>query len=169
MKISGSYENRSFQKDARQGRISGIRTNDIIKGLWIYTQEGMTDSLPFDFKYQEARYHQGKRRLMQTAMKRFLTLTLTVCPSKKLTVILKNKSIMIAREEVSSPTEASLYQHQIPSLPESISSRIRRYERTAIRTMIMIVIKKIFTPSDLYRNAPASRPIMAARLPALVA
>ncbi|NEU09085.1 hypothetical protein GZH53_12235 [Flavihumibacter sp. R14] len=48
--VTGSYENIPYQKDARKGTLSGIRSGDIIKGIWRFQQEGMNDSIPFEFK-----------------------------------------------------------------------------------------------------------------------
>jgi hypothetical protein len=40
------------EKDSRTGVIKGTRNGDIIKGVWVYIQEGMTDSLPVEFKLE---------------------------------------------------------------------------------------------------------------------
>lgn len=51
--VVGDYENRLFEKDARTGRIDGTYKNNLIKGVWVYMQEGMTDTLPVEFKLSE--------------------------------------------------------------------------------------------------------------------
>lgn len=49
-KVTGRYANIPFEKDARKGTLSGIRSGDMIKGTWRFQQEGVSDSLPFEFK-----------------------------------------------------------------------------------------------------------------------
>ena len=48
--VTGKYANIPYEKDARVGTISGTRSADIIKGVWKFQQEGMNDSLAFEFK-----------------------------------------------------------------------------------------------------------------------
>ena len=50
--VSGRFSNFPYQKDARIGTITGTQTGDIIKGIWRYRQEGMQDSIRFEFKIQ---------------------------------------------------------------------------------------------------------------------
>lgn len=48
--VTGDFENRPFQKDARKGAIAATYRNDLIKGIWVYMQEGVADTLPVEFK-----------------------------------------------------------------------------------------------------------------------
>ena len=54
-RVTGSYANLPFEKDARIGTISGTRSGNIIKGMWRFQQEGMTDSIAFEFKIDDDR------------------------------------------------------------------------------------------------------------------
>lgn len=51
-KVAGHYENIPFEKDARKGTITGSRTRENISGVWVYSQEGIKDSINFEFKLQ---------------------------------------------------------------------------------------------------------------------
>lgn len=51
-KITGIYANIPYEKDSRIGTLSGTRENDLIKGTWIYMQEGMQDTLDIEFKLE---------------------------------------------------------------------------------------------------------------------
>ena len=52
-RASGRFSNFPYQKDARIGTISGSRAGNLIRGTWHYQQEGMQDSIQFEFKLQE--------------------------------------------------------------------------------------------------------------------
>ncbi|EOR96579.1 hypothetical protein ADIARSV_0210 [Arcticibacter svalbardensis MN12-7] len=43
-----------YEKDSRKGIIKAVKTGNEIKGVWIYSQEGMQDSLDIAFKLQDA-------------------------------------------------------------------------------------------------------------------
>ena len=48
--ISGDFAHYPYEKDNRVGTISATKKNDLIKGVWIYMQEGMNDTLAVEFK-----------------------------------------------------------------------------------------------------------------------
>ncbi len=48
--VSGDFAHYPYQKDRRVGTISATKKNDLIKGVWIYMQEGMNDTLAVEFK-----------------------------------------------------------------------------------------------------------------------
>ncbi len=49
-KITGVYANIPYEKDSRIGTLSGTKENDLIKGIWVYMQEGVQDTLDVEFK-----------------------------------------------------------------------------------------------------------------------
>jgi len=51
-KVTGSYANIPYEKDARIGTINGTRSGNVMKGVWRFQQEGMTDSILFEFKIE---------------------------------------------------------------------------------------------------------------------
>ena len=51
-RVSGRFSNFPYQKDARIGTITGTKTGNLISGVWRYQQEGMQDSIKFEFKLQ---------------------------------------------------------------------------------------------------------------------
>lgn len=51
-RVSGRFSNFPYQKDARVGTITGNKTGNVIRGTWRYQQEGMPDSIKFEFKLQ---------------------------------------------------------------------------------------------------------------------
>ena len=48
--VSGDFSYFPKEKDRRVGTISATKKNDLIKGVWIYMQEGMNDTLAVEFK-----------------------------------------------------------------------------------------------------------------------
>lgn len=48
--VSGRFSNVPSEKDSRIGTLTGTKENDVITGIWAYSQEGMADSLPIVFK-----------------------------------------------------------------------------------------------------------------------
>jgi hypothetical protein len=48
--VTGDFSHIPYQKDSRKGTISGKRNGKIIKGLWSFMQEGMTDTMSIEFK-----------------------------------------------------------------------------------------------------------------------
>ena len=75
-RVTGRYANFPYEKDARIGTVSGIRTGNIMKGMWHYQQEGMSDSLGFEWKIEDDKLMQkatsfdptsGRERLSDTA------------------------------------------------------------------------------------------------------
>jgi len=51
--VSGSYANIPYEKDARIGTISGTRSGNVMKGIWRFQQEGMSDSVGFEWKIED--------------------------------------------------------------------------------------------------------------------
>ena len=51
--VTGQYTNLPHEKDGRFGSISGIKAGHLIKGIWRYQQEGMDDSIGFEFKLHD--------------------------------------------------------------------------------------------------------------------
>ena len=49
-KVTGILATIPFEKDSRIGTLLGTRENDMIKGVWVYMQEGMQDTLDVEFK-----------------------------------------------------------------------------------------------------------------------
>ena len=48
--VSGDFANYPKEKDKRVGKITASKKDDLIKGVWIYMQEGMNDTLQVEFK-----------------------------------------------------------------------------------------------------------------------
>ncbi|HEY0668760.1 MAG TPA: hypothetical protein VGD22_11315 [Sphingobacteriaceae bacterium] len=48
--VSGEFNHMPYEKDSRKGSISGSRNGDLIKAVWRYMQEGVTDSISVEFK-----------------------------------------------------------------------------------------------------------------------
>jgi hypothetical protein len=48
--VTGYFMHLPYEKDSRRGNITATKQGDIIKGIWIYTQEGMQDTLSVEFK-----------------------------------------------------------------------------------------------------------------------
>ena len=48
--VSGEFDHLPYEKDSRRGTLSGSRNEDIIKAVWQYMQEGITDSISMEFK-----------------------------------------------------------------------------------------------------------------------
>lgn len=47
--VRGDFSNIPYEKDSRIGTIQAKKDGDLIKGLWIYMQEGMSDTLEVEF------------------------------------------------------------------------------------------------------------------------
>jgi hypothetical protein len=58
--VHGRYSNFPYEKDAHIGSISGKKSRQQIKGMWRYQQEGMNDSIPFEFRLEGNRMWQKK-------------------------------------------------------------------------------------------------------------
>lgn len=52
-KVSGEFSNMPFEKDSRKGTLHGTKNEDLIKGIWIYTQEGINDTMDLEFKLSD--------------------------------------------------------------------------------------------------------------------
>lgn len=52
-KVSGNFSNIPYEKDSRIGTVTGVKSGSLIKGIWHYQQEGMHDSIAFEFKLEE--------------------------------------------------------------------------------------------------------------------
>lgn len=50
-KVTGDFGHYPKDKDKRVGKINAIKEGELIKGTWIYMQEGKNDTLPVEFKY----------------------------------------------------------------------------------------------------------------------
>lgn len=48
--VTGDYGNYPKEKDRRVGKITATKDGDLIKGIWVYMQEGMNDTLQVEFK-----------------------------------------------------------------------------------------------------------------------
>lgn len=48
--VSGFFAHYPFQKDRRVGEITATISDDLIKGIWTYMQEGINDTLDVEFK-----------------------------------------------------------------------------------------------------------------------
>lgn len=51
--VSGEFSNKPFEKDSRVGKIQATKKDDLIKGVWVYMQEGMHDTLEVEFKLSD--------------------------------------------------------------------------------------------------------------------
>lgn len=47
--VSGQFSNFPYEKDARIGTIRGRKSGNLISGTWQYMQEGLADSINFQF------------------------------------------------------------------------------------------------------------------------
>lgn len=52
--VTGRYDHLPYEKDSRKGIIKAVKTGDEIIGVWIFSQEGMQDSLDVAFKLQDS-------------------------------------------------------------------------------------------------------------------
>ena len=48
--VSGNFSNLPYEKDSRVGTIQATKNGELIKGVWIYMQEGINDTLAVEFK-----------------------------------------------------------------------------------------------------------------------
>ncbi|RYZ47365.1 MAG: hypothetical protein EOP49_21540 [Sphingobacteriales bacterium] len=48
--VEGVIENKPWEKDSRKGLFTGSMQDSMIRGLWVFTQEGITDTLPAAMK-----------------------------------------------------------------------------------------------------------------------
>lgn len=71
-KVAGDFSNIPYEKDARIGTITGVRLNGVIKGIWKYQQEGINDSIPYEFKLQGDRLLQKETRYDTKTGREFL-------------------------------------------------------------------------------------------------
>lgn len=49
-KVTGDFGHYPAEKDKRVGKIIASKNGELIKGIWIYMQEGVNDTLPVEFK-----------------------------------------------------------------------------------------------------------------------
>lgn len=49
-KVSGDFGHYPKEKDRRVGKINATKDGELIKGTWVYMQEGMKDTLQVEFK-----------------------------------------------------------------------------------------------------------------------
>ncbi|MEJ7693012.1 hypothetical protein [Daejeonella sp.] len=49
-KVTGDFGHYPKEKDQRVGKINATRDGELIKGIWVYMQEGMNDTLQVEFK-----------------------------------------------------------------------------------------------------------------------
>ncbi len=49
-KVTGDFGHYPAEKDKRMGKIIASQNGELIKGIWIYMQEGINDTLPVEFK-----------------------------------------------------------------------------------------------------------------------
>jgi hypothetical protein len=71
--VSGLYSDYPYQKDARVGTITGTKNGDTIKGVWRYQQEGIEDSIRFEFILQGRRMLQRNTSLDMHSGREFLS------------------------------------------------------------------------------------------------
>lgn len=48
--VTGEMNWIPYEKDGRKGILNGTRSGDIIKAVWTFKQEGMTDTMAVDYK-----------------------------------------------------------------------------------------------------------------------
>ncbi len=48
--ITGKLDWKPFEKDRRSGKFSAILAGNVMKGVWVFMQEGIMDSIPVEFK-----------------------------------------------------------------------------------------------------------------------
>ena len=60
--VTGTMVNNLFEKDIRKGTIKGTINEGTIKAVWVYMQEGTTDSLPLLFKLEKGQLLQQPMR-----------------------------------------------------------------------------------------------------------
>ena len=49
-KVTGDFGHYPKEKDRRVGKINATKEGELIKGTWVYMQEGMNDTLQVEFK-----------------------------------------------------------------------------------------------------------------------
>ncbi len=52
-KVTGDFAHYPKGKDRRVGKINATKDDELIKGVWVYMQEGMNDTLQVEFKLSE--------------------------------------------------------------------------------------------------------------------
>lgn len=50
--VSGDFAHYPKEKDSRVGKIEATKNGELIKGSWMYMQEGMNDTLQVEFKLE---------------------------------------------------------------------------------------------------------------------
>jgi predicted small lipoprotein YifL len=50
--VTGRYANYPYEKDSRVGTVVGIKSGNFIKGTWRFQQEGMNDTIGFEFELE---------------------------------------------------------------------------------------------------------------------
>ncbi len=48
--VTGDFQDIPYEKDSRKGTITAFKLGDVIKGVWLYMQEGMQDTLSVEFR-----------------------------------------------------------------------------------------------------------------------
>ena len=52
--VKGQYNHMPYENDSRKGTLKAVKTGSEIKGVWIFSQEGMQDSLDVAFELQDS-------------------------------------------------------------------------------------------------------------------
>lgn len=74
--VTGDFNYIPYQKDSRRGTLTGVKNGNIIKGVWTFMQEGITDTISVEFKLQNDKLFQktfgvdrvtGRQKLTDTS------------------------------------------------------------------------------------------------------
>lgn len=72
-KITGVFAHLPYEKDSRIGTLLGSRQDNMIKGIWVYMQEGMQDTLDVEFKLDNNRLMQKNYSVDTKTGRQFLS------------------------------------------------------------------------------------------------
>ena len=72
-KVRGYFRNIPYEKDSRKGIVSGVKTGNHIKGMWHYQQEGVADSIAYEFKLHDTKLFQKETSYDATSGREFLS------------------------------------------------------------------------------------------------
>ncbi|MBC8032721.1 MAG: hypothetical protein H7Y03_01140, partial [Chitinophagaceae bacterium] len=50
--VTGTFSTSIYEKDTRKGTYAGTMRDSIVRAVWSFTQEGIKDSLPIEFKVE---------------------------------------------------------------------------------------------------------------------
>ena len=71
--VTGSFNHMPHEKDSRLGKLKGQKDGDIIKAVWSFMQEGISDTLSVEFKLSANKLYQKSFGIDETTGRQKLT------------------------------------------------------------------------------------------------